>query len=116
MSNFGHAETGLEKEKIRAYAHKASQHGDEVNYETKFTVPAGFGEIGAVLVENEHHKEIFLKDIVLEGFPNDPVNIACDSWAHSKYDNPTKRIFFTNKVLFSSRIISSFSYASYTIF
>ncbi|CAK7331831.1 unnamed protein product [Dovyalis caffra] len=89
--------SGSEKETIKAYAHKASQEDDEVKYETKFTVPAGFGEVGAVLVENQHHKEIFLKDIVLEGFPNGPVNVECDSWAHSKYDDSTKRIFFSNK-------------------
>nr|GLL43392.1 linoleate 13S-lipoxygenase 2-1, chloroplastic [Ipomoea trifida] len=49
------------------------------------------------MVENEHHKEMFVKKIVIDGFPNGTVNIACDSWVHSKFDNPEKRIFFTNK-------------------
>lgn len=79
-----------------------------MKYETKFTVPAGFGAVGAVLVENQHHKEIFLKDIVLEGFPDGPVNVECDSWAHSKYDDSKKRIFFANKVLFFSNKCKDF--------
>jgi lipoxygenase len=69
-----------------------------VKYESSFEVPAEFGEVGAILVENKHHKEMFLKDIVLTGFSNGPVNIDCNSWVHSKKDNPQKRVFFSNKV------------------
>jgi lipoxygenase len=29
-----------------------------VKYESSFEVPADFGVVGAILVENEHHKEI----------------------------------------------------------
>ncbi|XP_042513709.1 linoleate 13S-lipoxygenase 2-1, chloroplastic-like [Macadamia integrifolia] len=90
--------TGLEKEKIKGYAHKVGGRKDnEVHYESKFVVPAGFGEVGGILVENEHHKEMYLKNIVLEGFPNGPVNFTCDSFVCSKFDNKEKRIFFTNK-------------------
>ncbi|PQQ07150.1 linoleate 13S-lipoxygenase 2-1 chloroplastic [Prunus yedoensis var. nudiflora] len=91
-------ETGLEKETIKGYANKASQKDDEVVYESSFSIPAGFGEVGAVEVENEHHKEVFIKSIHLHGFPNGSVNVPCNSWTHSKFDNPQKRIFFTNKV------------------
>ncbi|KAF5941400.1 hypothetical protein HYC85_022567 [Camellia sinensis] len=60
--------------------------------------PKGYGEIGAVLVENEHHKEMYLKQIVFHGFPpGGPVHVTCNSWVASKFDNPHKRIFFTNK-------------------
>ena len=69
-----------------------------VKYESSFEVPVDFGEIGAVYVENEHHKEMYLQDIILDGFSNGPVHVKCDSWVHSKYDNPQKRVFFTNKV------------------
>ncbi len=69
-----------------------------MKYESSFEVPADFGEVGAVLVENEHHKEKFLKDIILTGFPNGPVHINCSSWVHSKFDNPHKRVFFASKV------------------
>ncbi|KAM2719423.1 hypothetical protein EV2_040722 [Malus domestica] len=89
--------TGLEKETVKGYAHNASHKDNEVVYESTFTIPAGFGDIGAVQIENEHHEEIFIKSIDLDGFPNGTVNIPCNSWVHSKSDNPQKRIFFTNK-------------------
>ncbi|XP_043690877.1 linoleate 13S-lipoxygenase 2-1, chloroplastic-like [Telopea speciosissima] len=95
--------TGLEKESIKGYAHRVGKRVDnEVKYESKFVVPVGFGEVGGVFVENEHHKEIYLKNIVLEGFPFGPVNVACDSFVHSKFDDKEKRIFFTNKVFHPS--------------
>ncbi|KAJ7980729.1 Lipoxygenase [Quillaja saponaria] len=90
-------ETGLEKSTIKGYAHRTGQAENEAKYETNFEVPADFGEIGAIVVENEHHKEMFIEDVVLEGFITGPVNISCDSWVHSKFDNPINRIFFTNK-------------------
>ncbi|KAL7211189.1 hypothetical protein ACSBR2_014128 [Camellia fascicularis] len=90
--------TGLEKETIKGYAHPTSQEEDEVEYECNFVIPEGYGEIGAVLVENEHHKEMYLKQIVFHGFPpGGPVHVTCNSWVASKFDNPHKRIFFTNK-------------------
>ncbi|THG16231.1 hypothetical protein TEA_010521 [Camellia sinensis var. sinensis] len=91
-------ETGLEKETIKGYAHRKSQEKDEVKYECNFVIPEGYGEIGAVLVENEHHKEMYLKNIVFHGFPpGGPVDVTCNSWVASKFDSPHKRIFFTNK-------------------
>ena len=90
--------TGLEKGTIKGYAHKVRTEKEEVIYESDFIVPAGFGEIGAVFVENEHHKEMFLNNIVLDGLPNGPIHFNCSSWVHSKFDNPIKRIFFSNKV------------------
>ncbi|ONH99220.1 hypothetical protein PRUPE_6G018700 [Prunus persica] len=89
--------TGLEKEKVAGFAHKSRRKEGEIIYETDFKVPVHFGEVGAVLVENEHHKEMFLKDIVLDGLPYGSVHLSCNSWVHSKYDNPEKRVFFTNK-------------------
>ncbi|WCJ18986.1 lipoxygenase 2 [Euphorbia peplus] len=86
-----------EKEGIKGYAHKVSQKDGEVKYETLFSIPPGFGQVGAISVENEHHKEIFVYSILLEGFSNGPINFACESWVHSKHDNPHNRIFFTNK-------------------
>ena len=64
-------------------------------------MPLDFGMVGAIVVENEHHKEMFIKSIELEGVPNgasNNVKISCNSWVHSKFDNAEKRIFFTNKV------------------
>ncbi|TKY67437.1 Linoleate 13S-lipoxygenase 2-1 [Spatholobus suberectus] len=89
--------TKLEKETIKGYAHKANQSAEKVTYEAEFEVPESFGEIGAIFVENEHHREMFIKDVVLDGFILGPVNISCNSWVHSKYDNPVKRVFYPNK-------------------
>ncbi|KAG6787644.1 hypothetical protein POTOM_003687 [Populus tomentosa] len=91
--------TELEKPTIQAFAHRIGGQvveGD-IRYEADFEVPLNFGEVGAIFVENEHHKEMFLQDIVLDGLPHGAVNITCGSWVHSKYDNDRKRIFFTNK-------------------
>jgi len=90
--------TGLEKETIKGYVHRTSDAKEEVKYESSFDVPADFGEVGAILVENKPHKEMFLKDIILNGFPNGPVHINCNSWVHSRNDDPQKRVFFANKV------------------
>ncbi|RVX13016.1 Linoleate 13S-lipoxygenase 2-1, chloroplastic [Vitis vinifera] len=89
--------TGLEKKPIGAYAHRAAEKDGEVTYESDFVIPDDFGEIGAVLVQNEHHKEMYLRYIVLDGFPNGPIEFNCSSWVASKFDDPQKRVFFTNK-------------------
>ena len=93
-----HAETGSEKPTIKGYAHRGKIENGLLTYEAKFKVPPKFGEIGAVLVENEHHKEMHITEIVLDGFPLGPVRFSCNSWVHSKFENPEKRVFFSNKV------------------
>ncbi|KAB1224785.1 Linoleate 13S-lipoxygenase 2-1, chloroplastic [Morella rubra] len=95
--------TGLERETIKSFAHKVSSKDDEVRYESEFVVSASFGQIGAVLLENKHHKEVYLMNIVLDGFPSGPVHFTCNSWVHSKYDNPEKRIFFTHESYLPSK-------------
>ncbi|KAK4785903.1 hypothetical protein SAY86_002592 [Trapa natans] len=89
--------SGLEKPTIEGYAHKMKKEDDEVKFECEFKVNEGFGPVGAVLVENEHTKDIFIKDIVLHGFPEGPVTIGCSSWVCSKFQDPKKRVFFINK-------------------
>ncbi|TXG73179.1 hypothetical protein EZV62_001758 [Acer yangbiense] len=90
--------TGLEKETMKDFAHKmGTEKNGDLKYQAEFEVPVDFGEVGAILVENEHHREMFLKDVVLDGFPNGPITISCDSWVQSKQDNKPKRVFFTNK-------------------
>ncbi|KAJ9555751.1 hypothetical protein OSB04_010365 [Centaurea solstitialis] len=62
-------------------------------YKCDFKVPNDFGDIGAVLVKNNLSKGVFFKIIVLDN----NITFTCDSWVHSSYDNPDKRIFFTDK-------------------
>ncbi|XP_043693346.1 linoleate 13S-lipoxygenase 2-1, chloroplastic-like [Telopea speciosissima] len=89
--------TRLEKDTVKGYAHWASQNEGNAKYEGKLVVSATFGDVGAVLVENEHPTELFIRTIVLNGSPTGSLNITCNSWVHTKSDNPQKRIFFTNK-------------------
>lgn len=88
----------MEKKPIKAFAGPAKKEGDKVKYDAHFKIEEGFGEVGGVIVTNEHHKEMHLIDIVITGYGNDPINIMCNSWVHAKDDSSQKRIFFTNKV------------------
>lgn len=90
--------TTLEKKTIKGYVHLTHRSAQEFKYEAEFEVSDSFGEIGAILMENEHHREMFIREVVLDGFLTGPVNFSCQSWVHSKYDNPDKRVFFSNKV------------------
>ncbi|XP_023739794.1 linoleate 13S-lipoxygenase 2-1, chloroplastic isoform X1 [Lactuca sativa] len=92
------SKTGLQKATIQDYAHRTGQKADDLTYLAEFEVPEDFGSIGAILIENEHHKEMFVESIVLEGLPIGPVSVSCNSWLHSKFDNPIKRVFFLDKV------------------
>ncbi|KAL2941043.1 Linoleate 13S-lipoxygenase 2-1 chloroplastic [Bienertia sinuspersici] len=76
---------------------------DELKYVAKLQVDENFGQLGAILVTNVHHKEMYLKDIVLEGLPQGVIKVECKSWVHSVHDNPQKRIFFTNKAYLPSQ-------------
>ncbi|KAF3637206.1 Lipoxygenase 2.3, chloroplastic [Capsicum annuum] len=89
--------TGIEKPNIEAFARRGRNvNGDKI-YEAEFVIPEDFGGVGAVLVENQHQKQMYVKNIVIDGFVHGKVDITCNSWVHSKFDNPDKRIFFTNK-------------------
>lgn len=89
--------TGTEKSTVKAYAHKKNLLGETTEYECDFELYQGFGAVGAILVENEHHTEMFLKEIHLDGFEGGPVNFTCNAWVAAKSDTDEKRIFFTNK-------------------
>ncbi|GJM90496.1 hypothetical protein PR202_ga06781 [Eleusine coracana subsp. coracana] len=88
--------TGQEKPRVTGFAHRTLVEG---RYEAEFKVPPSFGPVGAVLVENEHHKEMFIKEIKLTTGDDEStaVTFDCNSWVHSKFDNKEKRIFFTIK-------------------
>ncbi|XP_068641314.1 linoleate 13S-lipoxygenase 2-1, chloroplastic-like [Aristolochia californica] len=87
-----------EEQKIEAFAQKVKEKDDVVKYEATFQIGKDFGEVGAVLVTNEHHKETYLRSITLTGFPHGPVNFTCNSWVQPKSDkSDQKRVFFTNK-------------------
>ncbi|PWA77611.1 linoleate 13S-lipoxygenase 2-1 protein [Artemisia annua] len=90
--------TGLPKDTIKDYAHRSGQKADDLTYLAEFEVPEDFGSIGAVLIENEHHEEMFVESIVIEGLSIGTCSATCNSWVHSKFNNPVKRVFFLDKV------------------
>jgi hypothetical protein len=92
-----HVGTGEERERVKGFVHITLKEG---TYEGKMSVPASFGPVGAVLVENQHHEEMFIKDIKLitGGDESTAVTFDVGSWVHSKFDNPEPRVFFTIRV------------------
>lgn len=93
-------ETKTEKETIKGSAQNTEEKEDEELYEAEFELSTDFGKVGAILVENEQHKELFIKNIVLHGFPDGPLNLTCNSWIQPNNDSSVKRVFFTDKVIF----------------
>ncbi|KAM7280279.1 hypothetical protein ACFE04_007413 [Oxalis oulophora] len=102
VSNELDPKTGKEKATIKGYARRSGLENGDVLYEAEFTVPNDY-EVGAILVENEHHKEIYLHDIIIDGFPFGVIHFQCDSWVQPKNDCPQKRVFFSNKCYLPSQ-------------
>ncbi|XP_017406814.1 linoleate 13S-lipoxygenase 2-1, chloroplastic, partial [Vigna angularis] len=97
LSNDLDSKTKLEKKTKKGDAQKSKEENDEVQYEATFKLEEEFGKVGAVLVENELSKEMFLKSIVLDGFPDGPLHVTCNSWLQPNHHTPVKRVFFTDK-------------------
>ncbi|PON69728.1 Lipoxygenase [Parasponia andersonii] len=75
---------------------------NEDRYEAKIDIPNDFGEVGAIIVENDYEREIYIKDILLQNLPSgaQTINFSCNSWVQSKRDVPPgqqTRIFFSDK-------------------
>lgn len=87
-----------EKQTVKGSAQFTEEKEDDEKYEAEFELSKDFGKVGAITVENEQHKEVFLKSIVLHGFSHGPINFTCNSWIQPKHDSPAKRVFFTDKV------------------
>ncbi|KAE9622309.1 putative linoleate 13S-lipoxygenase [Lupinus albus] len=98
VSNDLDPETNSERKTIKGNVEKRRKRKNEVEFEATFKLPADFGNVGAVLVENEEHNEVFLKSIVLHGLLDSPMQfITCDSWIQPNHITPIKRVFFTHK-------------------
>ncbi|KAJ4834857.1 Lipoxygenase 2, chloroplastic [Turnera subulata] len=89
-------ETGSEKARIKPLLqYFVLPLGFHNKLKARFTVPAGFGEIGAVLLDNPFAtQEMYIDEIALEGFASGTVKLPGDSVVHPKHG---KRVFFTNK-------------------
>ncbi|KAJ9558916.1 hypothetical protein OSB04_013530 [Centaurea solstitialis] len=90
--------TGIQKPTIPDYAYRLGRKADDLQYLAEFEVPETFGSIGAIYIQNEHHKEMFVESVLLEGLAIGPVSVSCESWLQPKSVAKSKRIFFLDKV------------------
>ncbi|ESQ50675.1 hypothetical protein EUTSA_v10022540mg [Eutrema salsugineum] len=76
--------TLMEKDPVEDYAQRVWFEAPDEKYECVFDMPEDFGTVGAIRVQNQHHKEMFIKEMELE-LPSGSVTFT------------SKRIFFSNK-------------------
>ncbi|XP_062083943.1 lipoxygenase 2, chloroplastic-like [Humulus lupulus] len=104
-------ETGKQRKKKCFPESKTAGKKDKVmNYEAKVDVPLDFGEVGAVVIENDFEREIYVKTISLKyddhSSDDKSVNFSCESWVQSKRDVPHDqqlRLFFSDKSYLPSK-------------
>lgn len=54
---------------------------------------------GAIIIQNKHHSELYLRTITLEHVPgHGQVHFVCNSWVYPVKYYKKDRIFFSNKV------------------
>ncbi|XP_021753065.1 linoleate 13S-lipoxygenase 2-1, chloroplastic-like [Chenopodium quinoa] len=66
-------------------------------FSASFKIRDDFGDVGVISITNEQKEEVFIQKIVLASSSSGCSEIICNSWLHSKYDNPEPRVFFTHK-------------------
>lgn len=84
---------------IKDWAEKATVQADKVQYTAEFSIDAGFGEPGAVLIRNTHQSEIYLESIALQ-MQSETVYFPCHSYITAFSNDPKPRVFFSNKRLY----------------
>lgn len=84
---------------VRGKAYKKGMEDDnDIEYKCDLDVPEGFGEVGGILIENKHTKEIYVRRVYLDGFDDGRITVSCKSFVQpSTKKKPINRIFFTNK-------------------
>lgn len=86
----------------RGWLPRASTHPHVMEFTSNLTVPANFGQPGAILVTNLLRKELYLVDIVIHGFNQGLVIFPANTWIHSQHANPDSRIIFKNQAYLPS--------------
>ncbi|KAJ1686166.1 hypothetical protein LUZ63_017556 [Rhynchospora breviuscula] len=90
-------------EPVRGWLPKPSDHPYIVDYAANLTVPSDFGRPGAIIITNLLQNEFFIMEIVVHGFSDGPTFFPANSWIHSRKDNASSRILFTNKAYLPSQ-------------
>ncbi|XP_056858478.1 lipoxygenase 2, chloroplastic-like [Raphanus sativus] len=88
--------TIMEKDPVEDYVQRVWFESRNEKYKCVFDMPEDFGTVGAIRVQNQHRREMFIKEMELE-LPSGSVTFTCNSWVTPKSVDPTKRIFFSNK-------------------
>ena len=71
----------------------------ETAFKVTFNWDEEIGIPGALLVQNNHQSEFYLKTVTLEGVPGlGRAYFVCKSWIYPAKHYSKPRIFFTNKV------------------
>jgi hypothetical protein len=98
---FFFAETGLERSTDRVEAKFQSCEDELYMFEASFNLPASFGTVGAVRLDNDN--EMFVKDVKVfpEGDESSAVMFHCESWVieNEKTVADDSRVFFSTKVI-----------------
>ncbi|OMO99199.1 Lipoxygenase [Corchorus olitorius] len=73
----------------------------EIEFDVEFKWNEDFGTPGAILVQNPHSSEFYLKSVELKNVPGHqgPIKFTCDSWVYNWENyNKTDRVFFADKI------------------
>ncbi|CAA0384539.1 unnamed protein product [Arabidopsis thaliana] len=81
---------------VEDYAQRVWAEAPDEKYECVFEMPEDFGPVGAIKIQNQYHRQLFLKGVELK-LPGGSVTFTCESWVAPKSVDPTKRIFFSDK-------------------
>lgn len=97
------AATGLERTTGQTEARFVSSENDCCMFEATFKkVPASFGPVGAVRIDNDHEQEMFITDVkvIRDGDESSAVCFHCESWVIDNEKNVAddSRVFFPLKV------------------
>jgi len=94
-----------------------SSEDDFCIFEATCRVPSSF-TVGAVLIDNDHEHEMFIKDVevLCDGDKSTAVYLDCESWVidNEKNGNDDRRVFFPLKVGQYSNTRKEFDRRTYT--
>ncbi|KAG9447095.1 hypothetical protein H6P81_013223 [Aristolochia fimbriata] len=77
---------------------KVKENGSRVTrYRVEFQVEREFGTPGALLINNQHKREFFLKSVKLQISRDQFVHFDCHSWVYPSSKTKSSRLFFSNK-------------------
>lgn len=88
---------------VRQWAAIPSDQSFLVRYFADFTLPKNFGKPGAILITNNHRKEFYLVEIVLENLDENSIVFPAHSWIQPSSISRESRIFFANQTYLPSQ-------------